>query len=198
VDAALSHLGCDGSVLTIDPMTLEEVLGSINALGEATGRTARAMELAASLRSRLDRVSVAVSGRERPRVAIIEWTDPLFSAGHWVPDMVTAAGAACVLGASGHRSESITPAVLASTEPELIVVAPCGYRLPGAIALAGSFAEQVGLPPGVPVWAVDADAAYVRPGPRLIDGIEALAAICHPGSVPPRLDLSSFVGITPP
>jgi iron complex transport system substrate-binding protein len=198
VDAALKHLGCDGKVLTIDPMTLEEVLDSIAHLGVATGNTERADELAANLRVRLDRVSAALLGRSRPRVAMIEWTDPLFSAGHWVPDMVAAAGGVCVLGASGHRSEAITPELLATSEPELIVVAPCGYRLSGARALAGSLIERGSLPSGVPVWAVDADAAFVRPGPRLVDGVEALAAICHPDALSHRAELASFVGITPP
>jgi iron complex transport system substrate-binding protein len=196
VDAALMHLGCDGSVLTIDPMTLDEVLDSIGLLGDATGNTERAHELAADLRVRLDRVAAVLTGRSRPRVAMIEWTDPLFSAGHWVPDMVAAAGGVCALGASGHRSEAITAERLAASEPELIVVAPCGYRLSGAAALAGSLIERGTLPSGVPVWAVDADAAFVRPGPRLVDGVEALAAICHPDALPQRTELASFVGIT--
>jgi iron complex transport system substrate-binding protein len=198
VDAALDHLGCDGVVLTINPMTLEEVLGSINTLGDATGRSEPARDLASTLRVRLSRVSGAVEGRPRPRVAMLEWTDPLFSAGHWVPDMVTAAGGLCVLGESGSRSESITPLLVATAEPDLIVVAPCGYGLSGATGLAASLMDQGCLPPGVAVWAVDADAAFVRPGPRLVDGIEALAAICHPSTLPDRSDLASFVGRTPP
>jgi iron complex transport system substrate-binding protein len=198
VDAALRHLGCDGSVLTIDPMTLEDVLMSITTLGDATGHSERARDLVDALRVRLQQVAVAVDGRPRPRVAMIEWTEPLFSAGHWVPDMVSAAGGACVLGAAGQRSESIAPSVVALAQPELIVVAPCGFRLSGATELAGSLIERGTLPPGVPVWAVDADAAFVRPGPRLIDGVEALAAICHPSLRASRDDLAAFVGTTPP
>jgi iron complex transport system substrate-binding protein len=197
VDAALNHLGCEGNVLTIDPMTLNQVLESILSLGQATNRKSRASELVASLRSRLSRVAKAVDGRLCPRVAVVEWTDPLFSAGHWVPDMVTAAGGVCALGISGERSTQIAPSQLTECGAEIVVVAPCGYRLAGARALAADLIDQDVLPAGIPVWAVDADAAFVRPGPRVVDGVEALAAICHSGHVPPRPDLAALVGTTP-
>jgi iron complex transport system substrate-binding protein len=98
VDAALNHLGCDGKVLTIDPGTLSQVLDSIIVLGSATNQVTTAHDLVASLQERLSQVARAVQGCPPPRVAVIEWTDPLFSAGHWVPDMVAAAGAICALG----------------------------------------------------------------------------------------------------
>ncbi len=196
VDAALSHLGCDGAVLTIDPMTLSEVLDSIGVLGEATGCEPLATELVSVLRSRLTRVAAAVAGHPCPKVAVIEWTDPLFSAGHWVPDMVAAAGGICALGVSGQRSEPITPSVLSSSGADIIVVAPCGYGLAGARELALTLIGQGVLGPGLPVWAVDADAAFVRPGPRLVDGVEALAAICHPDQVLARPELAALVGVT--
>jgi iron complex transport system substrate-binding protein len=124
---------------------------------------------------------------------MLEWTDPPFDAGHWVPDMVTAAGAVSVLGARGQRSSQITWDDLARSEPDLIVVSPCGYRLAGAVELAEQLVASAPLPRGVPVWAVDADAAYVRPGPRLVDGVEALAAVFHPGAMSPRVDLAVHV-----
>ena len=148
------------------------------------------------LRVRLAAVAAAVSGRERPRVAVVEWTDPLFSAGHWIPDMVTAAGGTPVLGASGQRSRPMSDDALAGCDAALIVVAPCGYNLVGAIELAAALLDRGVLPPGVPVYAVDADAAFVRPGPRLLDGIEALAALCHPEAVAPRPELASVVSST--
>jgi iron complex transport system substrate-binding protein len=198
VDAALEHLGYAGSVMTVDPMTLDEVLDSILALGEATGRADRAGELVVGLRFRLGQVAAAVAGRPGPRVAVVEWTDPLFSAGHWVPDMVAAAGGTCALGISGQRSASISPAVLAESGAELIIVAPCGFGLAGARELSAALMDQGVLPFGVPVWAVDADAAFVRPGPRLVDGVEALAAIFHPDKLPSRPDLAALVGHAPP
>ena len=194
VDEALSHLGCDGRVLTVDPGTLEEVLGSIIAIGRATGREPEARQLVVNLRARLARVAAAVAGRPRPRVAVVEWTDPLFSAGHWVPDMVAAAGGRSALGVSGERSTSVSAAALAGCSADLVVVAPCGYDLAGAMELADALVERDMIPSGVPVWAVDADAVFVRPGPRLVDGIEALAAICHPGTLSPRTDLVALSG----
>jgi iron complex transport system substrate-binding protein len=197
VDAALDHLGCNGSVLTVNPATLADVLDSITGIGAATGQSARAERLVGDLRARLALVAAAVAGRPRPRVAVVEWTAPLFCAGHWVPDMVTAAGATCALGEPGQRSHPISADALTRAAPDLIVVAPCGYDLTGAATLAAALVEEAILPPGVPVWAVDADAAFVRPGPRLLDGIEALAGICHPDVLPLRRDLAVAIVASP-
>jgi iron complex transport system substrate-binding protein len=185
VDEALEHLGCRADVLTLDPMTLTEVIASIETVGRATAKEEQASALAASLRRRLDQIARTVASRPRPRMVMLEWTDPAFSAGHWVPDMVTAAGGEAVLGVSGARSEQIAWAAVAAAEPDVIVVAPCGYRLEGATQLARQLLATGHLPAGVPVWAVDADAAFVRPGPRLVDGVEALAHIAHPEAVGP-------------
>lgn len=184
VDDALAHLGCRARVVTIDPMTLEEVLGSIVELGRVTSTEARAGELVDGLRTRLAAVGAATAGRARPRVAVIEWTDPLFSAGHWVPDLVGAAGARSVLGTAGQRSHQIDADDLAAAAPDIVVVAPCGYRLDGASQLAAELCGTGVIPAGAQVWAVDADAMFVRPGPRLVDGVETLAAIAHPGALP--------------
>jgi iron complex transport system substrate-binding protein len=185
VDAALTHLGCRAEVLTLDPMTLPEVIASIETVGRATANEESAAALTLSLRRRLDQAARAVAARPRPRMMMLEWTDPPFCAGHWVPDMVKAAGAEAVLGVSGARSEQIQWAAVAAAEPDVIVVAPCGYRLEGATQLADQLLATGNLPPGVPVWAVDADAAFVRPGPRLVDGVEALAHIAHPDVADP-------------
>ncbi len=196
VDAALAHLGCRADVLTLDPTTLDEVLDTISRVGEATGRTAQAALLLSSLRDRLDAVAAAVEpslADGRPRVAVLEWTDPPFSSGHWVPDMVTAAGGLSVLGGPGRRSATISWDDVAAARPDLIVVAPCGFRLAGARQLAEQVVGSGSVPGGIPVWAVDADAAFVRPGPRLVDGIETLAAVVHPGSLPLREDLAVLV-----
>lgn len=196
VDAAMNYLGCDGRVLTIDPSTLEEVLTSVTVIGAATGRQQRAAAVIAELRRRLVRVASSVAGRTRPRVAVMEWTDPPFSAGHWVPDMVGAAGGVSVLGRSGQRSERIDWPDVAAARPDLIVVAPCGFHLSDAWRLATELLASGCLPPNVAVWAVDADSAFVRPGPRLVDGVETLAGICHPSVLPSVSDLSAYVGTT--
>ncbi len=183
VEAALDHLGCAAEVLSLDPMTLEQVVSSIGAVGRATGSEPAARHLVEGLRRRLDAVATAVTGESRPRVAVLEWTDPPFSAGHWVPDMVAAAGGRSVLGSSGVRAAEVGWDDVARAGADLIVVAPCGFHLEEARRLAGEVAGSGLLPLGVPVWAVDADAAFVRPGPRVVDGIEALASIFHPGAV---------------
>ncbi len=197
VDAALDHLGCHAQVLTLDPMTLGQVLESIGAVGRATGRDAAAADLVAALRDRLDRVSAAVAGEDRPGVAVLEWTDPPYSSGHWVPDMVEAAGGRPLLGRSGARSFPVRWDDVTAVGADVVVVAPCGYRLDGAVALAERVVAQGRLPADVPVWAVDADAAFVRPGPRLVDGIEALAAMIHPGAVTLPRRLATRVGSGP-
>jgi iron complex transport system substrate-binding protein len=185
VDAALHHLGCTADVVTLDPMDLGQVWATVEDVGRKTGHDREAHRLVEQLQDRLRRVASRVEGRPRPRVAVLEWTDPPFSSGHWVPDMVAAAGGQSVLGRSGTRSAQVTWDEVHAARADLIVVAPCGYDLGGARELASELVASGRLPAGVPVWAVDADAAFVRPGPRLVDGVEALAAIVHPGPVPP-------------
>jgi iron complex transport system substrate-binding protein len=189
VDQALAHLGCQAEVVTLDPMTLEDVLASIEVVGQATGTLERASALVGQLRVRLDHIAGLVADRGEPRLAVLEWTDPPFSSGHWVPDMVAAAGGHSVLGQAGRLSTRIDWKDMAAGRPDVIVVAPCGYRLEGARLLAQQLVATGALPGGVPVWAVDADAAFVRPGPRVVAGVEALAHIAHPEVVdlPPGL-----------
>lgn len=184
VDDALLHLGCHAEVLTLDPMTLDQVLESIEQVGLATGAHVRSRTVVTKLRDRLEQVRATVAGATRPRMAVLEWTDPPFSSGHWVPDMVTAAGARSVLGNSGERSAPVGWNDLAAANADVIVVAPCGYRLDGATALATELVASGVLPDGIPVWAVDADAAFVRPGPRLVDGVELLAHVAHSDLIP--------------
>jgi len=180
VNDALTHLGCSADVLTIDPHTLDEVLESIADLGRATGQQQAAAELTASIRTRLEAVKSRVAGRGRPRVMLLEWTDPPFAPGHWVPEMITAAGGDPVLGAPGSKSERTTWEAIRAADPEVIVVAPCGYDRSSAQALADDLALTGLYPESVRVLAVDANASWARPGTRLIDGIEELAGYLHP------------------
>jgi iron complex transport system substrate-binding protein len=182
VDDALDHLGCRAEVLTIDPHSLEEVFASITTLGEATGTRPRAEQLVAELRARLARVANDVAGQRMPRALVLEWTDPPFAPGHWVPEMVTAAGGENCLGQPREKSTRTTWDAVRASAPEVIVAAPCGYHLDGAAALAQKAIDDGHLPHGIPVWAVDANASFARPGPRLVDGVEALAGILHPGT----------------
>lgn len=181
VGQALAHLGTDAQVLTLDPRTLEDVLVTIVRLGEATGREVEAAALLVLLRARLDHVVRRVSDRPRPRVAVLEWTDPPYGPGHWIPEMVRLAGGDPVIGWPGERSRRISFEDVAAARPDVVVVAPCGYRLDLARELAAGLEAQGVLPPSARVLAVDADAHWVRPGPGLVDGVEELAAYLHPG-----------------
>ena len=192
VSDALDYLGCHAEVLTLDPHSLDEVLDSILAVGQRAGVAPRATRLVAGLRDRLARIAASVAGLSPPAVAVLEWVDPPFTAGHWVPDLVTAAsgrpvavptvpGGQLVAAAAGAASVQTDWAAVAAAAPDLVVVAPCGYHLPGAIEQARFAAQAL---PDVPVWAIDADGIVVRPGPRLVNGVEALASILHPQAVP--------------
>ena len=180
VDDALAHLGCTAEVLTIDPHTMDEVFDSIGVLGKATGHEAEATELVAGLRERLSAVRRRVAGRARPRVMLLEWTDPPFAPGHWVPEMIEAAGGRPLLGGAGEKSRRVTWEQVHAAGPEVVVVAPCGFDRAGSQALADELVASGALPAGVPVHAVDANAAWARPGTRLVDGVEELAGILHP------------------
>lgn len=181
VENALDYLGCRSDVLSLDPYTLDEVLDTIVAVGDRTGVPDRAERLVAGLRSRLAAVASAVRDRPRPRVAVVEWVEPPFTAGHWVPDLIRAAGGEPVAARPGARSVQTTWQEFADAAPDVVLVTPCGFHLDGAARQALVVPERL---PGVPVWAVDADGLVVRPGPRLVDGVEAIAAILHPGAVP--------------
>lgn len=178
VDDALSFLGCRAEVATIDPHTLDDVLASITEVGRLTDRSDEAATVVASLEARLAAVAERVAGRPRPRVLVLEWTDPPFSPGHWIPEMVTRAGGEPALGVAGTRSRRITWEEAEGSRPDIVVCAPCGFDLEGSAMLAEQVRHRF---PGVPVWAVDADGHFARPGPRLVDGVEVLAGILHPG-----------------
>ena len=177
VDDALSSLGCRADVLSVDPHTLDEVWESVLLLGERTGTAVAATALVAGLRRRLGAVEDAVADRLRPRVLVLEWTDPPFAPGHWIPEMVLRAGGVPALGVVGEKSHRVSWDEVRESGPDLVVSAPCGYALDETVALTEQVLQHL---PDVPVWAVDANASYARPGPRLVDGVETLATILHP------------------
>lgn len=177
VGDALTYLGCRADVATVDPHTLDDVLASITELGRRTGRAEQAAALVTTLRSRLATVVERVAGRPRPRVLVLEWTDPPFAPGHWIPEMVELAGGVPSLGEAGTKSSRITWDDALASSPDVVVCAPCGYDLEGSTALAAGVRDRF---PGVPVVPVDGDGLFARPGPRLVDGVELLAGIFHP------------------
>jgi iron complex transport system substrate-binding protein len=181
VEDALDYLGCRSDVLSLDPYTLDEVLATFVDVGKRAGVPERGRELVAALRQRLDAVEAAVAGEDRPRVAVLEWVDPPFTAGHWVPDLIRAAGGEPVAARPGARSVQTTWSEFTDAAPDVVLVTPCGFHLDGAVAQAESIKDRFAR---TQVWAVDADGIVVRPGPRLVDGVEAIAAILHPTRVP--------------
>jgi iron complex transport system substrate-binding protein len=186
VDDALTHLGCTADVLTIDPHTLDDVLESILTLGRATGHESEAERLVAEQRARLDvvrRASRAGRAGPRPRVMFLEWTDAPYAPGHWIPEMVEAAGGEPLLATPGESSRRVTWEAIREAEPEVFVVAPCGFDRDGCARLADDLIASGVLPVGVRVLAVDANASWARPGTRLLDGVEELARLLSPSDV---------------
>lgn len=180
-EAALDAAGCPGAVVTLDPHRLDEVLDGALAVGAASGHADEGERLRDSLSRRLEAVASAVAGRPRPRVLVLEWTDPAYLAGHWVPDLVVAAGGEPVLAAPGGVSTGVGWDDVTAAEADVVVVAPCGFGLDDAVEQARSV---LGRLPAAQVWAVDAGALVTRPGPRVVDGVEALAWALHGDVVP--------------
>ena len=180
VDDALAYLGCHADVVTLDPRSLGEVLASIVTVGDCLGVGGAARALADSLQSRLDALDAMLDGAPRPPVLVLEWTDPAFSAGHWVPDLVTAGGGTAVLADPGRDSRRLDWDVVATTPADVVIAAPCGYHLDASADLAAALLEGDAVPEGAAVWSVDADGYFVRPGPRVVGGAEIVAGILHP------------------
>jgi iron complex transport system substrate-binding protein len=177
VDDALAHLGCTAEVLTIDPHTLDDVLDSIVTLGGTTGRLGSAESLVAEQRRRFDVVRRETASQPRPRVMFLEWTDPPFAPGHWIPEMIEIAGGEPLLATSGEKSRRVTWEQVHAADPEVVIVAPCGFDRDGSQRLADDLVASGVLPARVRVHAVDANASWARPGTRLPDGVEELAGI---------------------
>ena len=190
VEGILSARPLDVEVVDFSPSTLEGIGESIQELGDRFEASGEAEELAAGMRSRLERVASALAVVEgSPRVFVTEWLEPPYSAGHWVPDMVAAAGGTDVAGMSGEPSHRMRWPDVASLEPDVVVLAPCGFDLDRTLSevvplelsahLLGTPARQESR-----VFAVDANAFFSRPGPRVVDGVEVLAHLLHPSEYP--------------
>jgi iron complex transport system substrate-binding protein len=182
VEDALDVLGCRAEVVSLDPSSLDDVIGCIGRVGGVVDRELEAEALMADLRARVDRVRAAVAARPRPRAFALEWSDPPFNGGHWVPDMIDAAGGEAVLSVPGARSRRLTWAEIAATAADVVLFMPCGYTLDDAVREGADVMTRPGLGNDTQLWALAGDAYFSRPGPRVVDGVEILATILHPGA----------------
>ncbi|MEU4148049.1 cobalamin-binding protein [Streptomyces parvulus] len=184
VSRTVRLLDADTRVLSLEPRTLDDVLDCLVTVGTLLGVRERAEQRRAELHARLARVHAAVSGRARPRVVAIEWLDPLWPAGHWVPEQITAAGGTPLLAAPGEHTEPTTWEAVRAARPDVVLVLPCGFPpertlrerelltgLPGWRDLPAVRADRV--------WVLDGPAHFNRPGPRVVRGAEVLAHVLH-------------------
>jgi iron complex transport system substrate-binding protein len=179
----------DVETLSLDPRDLSEIEESIRTLARHLGVAGPGELLAQEMQHRIEGVRQAVRGLPRPRVFVAEWLDPPFAAGHWVPEMVSLAGGEEVLGRARERSYATTWDAVAAAAPQLLVLAPCGFDLERTVSEAGAVPAM-----GARVVAVNGDAAYSRPGPRVAEGVAQLAHFMHPEAVePPRLELCQLI-----
>lgn len=196
--AALTRLPKLPRVLTLTPHSLADVWQDICRVGEATAILPDAQSLAAELAARVALIAAIASGAAtHPRVLCLEWLDPFYIGGHWVPEMVERAGGTDVMGRAGEPSFRATAEEIAATNPEIIVVMPCGYS---AKRIVAEF-DRARLPArwqGFPairerrIFAVDANSYFSRPGPRLADGVELLAHLFHPELFPLKSHAGAF------
>jgi iron complex transport system substrate-binding protein len=185
VRETVSALPGSPQIVSLEPRTLGEVLDSILLVGRLAGEVRRAITLVDSLRQRIEAVRRAVSARPTRQVLTLEWTDPVFVGGHWVPEMVEIAGGHDVLGAPGNPSREVSWEEIAATAADVVVAMPCGFGLErsGQELERTDFPPQWGTLPAVSegsVFVVDGSSYFNRPGPRLVDGVEILATILHP------------------
>jgi iron complex transport system substrate-binding protein len=182
--AVAARLPSRPRVISLDPSNLAEVLADVPRLGEAAGVADRSAALEEDLERRLAAVRLAVEGAGRPRVLALEWLDPPFIGGHWVPEMVEIAGGEDVLGVAGAKSRTAEWDELISSRPDVVVAMPCGWNATQARAEVEGHAAEITSVGADHIWAVDAAASFSRPGPRLVEGTELLAHLLHPDRVP--------------
>ena len=185
VVAVAARLESRPRVLQQDPSTLAEMLEDVLRLGEAAAIEPAAHELRGELEGRLATVRAAVAGAAAPRVIALEWLDPPYVGGHWVPEMISIAGGEDVAGPPGLKSPEVGWGALAALNPDVVVSMPCGWYVEQARAQTLEHWERVEALGAERVFAVDAASTFSRPGPRLVDGVELLGHLLHPDLVDP-------------
>ncbi len=171
-------------VVSLDPHTVGEVLGDIRTLAQAVDAKDAGVDLVQDAAARIDRVRLATRGAPPLRVAALEWLDPVYVGGHWVPQLVGYAGGEDVLGLPGEPSEQRSWEEVAAARPQVVVVMPCGYDAERAFEEARRYGDELAELGAERIVAADASAWFSRPGPRLVDGLEWLGHVLHPQRLP--------------
>ena len=194
VSQVLKTLEKPPEVLWLTPRTVNDIFGNLRDLAEATGRQSTAQGIIDACRARIDRLKNVANKLERPRVFCMEWLDPVYACGHWVPELVTLAGSRDELGQEGGESKRVSWEEISKWDPEVVVMMPCGFNLqqtmkevwnsfgrysPKRSSHASDFSKLRAVQTGR-IYAVDANSYFARPGPRVIEGAEVLAQIIHP------------------
>lgn len=196
VNQAARTYTADATVISLEPNSIEDIFDTIITVGELAGIRERADGLVADLADRLGAVWQKIEFLEhRPKVMMLEWLEPPFAPGHWVPEQVESAGGICVLGQAGSRSVTTTYQAIAESNPEVLVLVPCGYYIADTMRqlentyFPAEWKEMEAIRRGE-VWAIDATSYFSRPGPRIVDGVEILAKVIHPSlfGFPTRLE----------
>jgi iron complex transport system substrate-binding protein len=185
VQQAARRLDTDVRVISLEPSTISDIMANIETIADLTNTRAKAEGVVADLRDRLAALEDATRGLARPRTLVLEWLEPPFAPGHWVPEQVKRAGGEASFGFEGEESRATTAAEIRDYAPEVIVLAPCGFTIEDTVRqlprarLPQGWSELPAVHAGA-VWAVDASSYFSRPGPRVVDGAEILARILHP------------------
>ena len=186
----VARRGIDATVISLDAHTVRDILDSILQLGAATGTSGQAADVVSAIEARMSAVRDAVDHAPRPRVLALEWLDPPFAPGHWVPEMIEIAGGVNLSGVAGSHSTQISWQELAGLDPDVLIIMPCGYGLEASRRDAEEARAQLQrvAPRAIETghaFVVDGSAYFNRSGPRFITGIEILAGLMHPNLVPP-------------
>jgi iron complex transport system substrate-binding protein len=184
----------DATVVSLEPNTIDDIFETMLAVGKLADADNNAVRAVGELRRRIENVREKTDSlADRPKVFMLEWLEPPFAPGHWVPDQVEFAGGQCLLGEAGQRSVTTTYDAIRESNPDLLVLVPCGYYMTDTLRQLENtqFPAEWREIPAVAygeVWAVDATSYFSRPGPRVVDGVEILAKIFHPGLFGPPSD----------
>jgi iron complex transport system substrate-binding protein len=196
VVAVAARLPSRPRVLSLDPSTIDDVLADLDRLAKAAEIPAVGDRLRARLEARIGSVREAVAGGFHPSVLALEWLDPPFVGGHWVPEMIEIAGGSPLLSVPGEKSPEVLWDELYGLAPDVVLVMPCGYYVAESRRQAEQHASQFAAVAAKRIWAVDAASHFSRPGPRLVDGVELLAHILHPDRAAPPAGVE-FAAVEP-